>query len=55
MSPSTAASGSPMAVSFATLRDQDAVPDFSLSLGHTLAGSPSGNLRLTPRHRDGDQ
>ena len=50
-----AASGSPSIALFTTLRDRDPVPDCSFSSGHTLAGSPSGNLRLTPRRRDGIQ
>ena len=48
-----AASGGPFPVPTATLRARNVVHDRRLSRGHTLAGFPSGNLRLTPRRRTG--
>lgn len=53
MSDSMAASGGPYAAPSGTLRARSVVHDRRLSLRHTLAGFPSGNLRLTPRRRNG--
>lgn len=51
MTPSAGKVGSPDR----TLRTRDGSRDAAFSLGHTLAGSPAGNLPTTIRARDGLQ
>lgn len=43
---------SSMGESYRTLRARDAFEEPALSSGHTLAGSPAGNLPATERARD---